>query len=158
MPGHPNETSSHDLGGARILVLDDEEGVRRIVRRMLGECNCRIIEAADGFDGLTALEREPAVDLILTDLAMPRIGGLDVVEAVALRHPGLPVVVMSGNGAAMAAVPDIPVLRKPFSAGELLGIVAHQLARRRSAGPDTTRPADPPVRPASRSRYRSPPR
>lgn len=158
MSGHPNETSSHDLGGARILVLDDEEGVRRIVRRMLGECNCRVIEAADGFDGLTALEREPTVDLVLTDLSMPRIGGLDVVQAVAVRHPGLPVVVMSGNSAAMAAVPNIPVLRKPFSAGELLGVVAHQLARRRGAGIDSARPFDVSVRPASRSLYRSPPR
>lgn len=158
MPIRPNETSGHDFGGARILVIDDEDGVRRIVRRMLADCNCRIVEAADGFEGLVLLEREPPIDLILTDLAMPRISGLAVVQTVALRHPGIPVVVMSGNGAAMAAAPHVPVLRKPFTAGELLGIVAHPMARCRGVGPDRMLPVGPPVQVASRARYRSPPR
>ncbi len=152
------ETSGHDFGGARILVLDDEEGVRRIVRRMLGECNCRVIEAADGFDGLVLLEREPAVDLVLTDLSMPRIGGLAVVQSVALHYPAIPVVVMSGNGAAMAAAPQIPVLRKPFTAAELLGVLGHHLAAGTRAAPEPLVPRVSPRRPGGRSRYRSPPR
>jgi DNA-binding NtrC family response regulator len=158
MSGRPNETSSHDLGGARILVLDDEEGVRSIVRRMLGDCNCRVIEAADGFDGLVLLERDPSVDLVLTDLSMPRIGGLAVVQRVAVRYPELPVVVMSGNGAAMAAAPEIPVLRKPFTASELFGTLARHLGPRSPGAADAALPAAPPRRDASRSRYRSPPR
>ncbi|MGE5927171.1 MAG: response regulator [Gemmatimonadota bacterium] len=152
------ETSGHDLGGARILVLDDEEGVRRIVRRMLGECNCRVVEAADGFDGLVLLERDPAVDLVLTDLSMPRVGGLAVVQRVAVRYPGMPVVVMSGNGAAMAAAPQIPVLRKPFTASELLGTLALHLASRSRGVADPAPAPAPPRRAAPRSRYRSPPR
>ena len=158
MPGRPNETSGQDFGGARILVIDDEDGVLRIVRRMLGDCNCRIIEAGDGFNGLMHLESEPTVDLVLTDLAMPRVGGLAVVQTVALRYPGIPVIVMSGNGAAMAAAPQVPVLRKPFTAAELLGIVAHQLARRFRVAPGVAGPPSAPARVMSRPRYRSPPR
>ena len=158
MSGRPNETSGHDFGGARILVIDDEDGVRRIVRRMFADCNCRIVEAADGSEGLMLLERESAIDLILTDLAMPQMGGLAVVQTVALRHPGIPVIVMSGNGAAMAAAPHVPVMRKPFTAGELLGLVAREMARSRRAATGVALPPDSPIRVAARPRYRSPPR
>jgi CheY-like chemotaxis protein len=158
MPACPNEAFGHDFGGARILVIDDEESVRRIVGRMLCSCNCRVIEAGDGFEALLLLEREPGVDLVLTDLAMPRLGGLAVAESVALRHPGIPVVVMSGNGAAMAAAPHVPVVWKPFTTMELLGVVEQHLARPARAPARGERPLDSPVQLAPRTRYRSPPR
>ena len=158
MPTRPNETFGRDLGGARLLVIDDEESVRRLVRRMLGDCNCRILEAADGFDGLMLIEREPAMDLVITDLSMPRIGGLAVVQSLLRRYPELPVVVMSGNSAAMAAVPEVPVLRKPFAAGELLSIVSDQLTRRSRPAAPSGLPVLPSVRVPPRARYRSPPR
>ena len=113
MPTRPNDTFGRDLGGARLLVIDDEESVRRLVRRMLGDCNCRILEAADGFDGLMLIEREPAMDLVITDLSMPRIGGLAVVQSLLRRYPELPVVVMSGNSAAMAAEQTAKPVRRP---------------------------------------------
>lgn len=158
MPTRPNETFGRDLGGARLLVIDDEESVRRLVRRMLGDCNCRIIEAADGFDGLMLIEREPAMDLIITDLAMPRVGGLAVVQSVLRRYPEIPVVVMSGNSAAMGIVPEVPVLRKPFAAGELLSIVWDQLSRRRRSASPVSLAVPTSVRVPPRARYRSPPR
>ena len=158
MPTRPNDTFGRDLGGARLLVIDDEESVRRLVRRMLGDCNCRILEAADGFDGLMLIEREPAMDLIITDLAMPRVGGLAVVQSVLRRYPEIPVVVMSGNSAAMGIVPEVPVLRKPFAAGELLSIVWDQLSRRRRAASPVSLAVPTSVRVPPRARYRSPPR
>ena len=158
MPARANEPSGRDLGGARILVIDDEESVRRLVRRMLGDCNCRIVEAGDGVDGLMVIERESAIDLVLTDLSMPRIGGLAVVQSVARRYPAIPVVVMSGNSGAMAAAPEIPVLRKPFTALELLGVLADQLSRGRRVAPHGVLPVPTPARVSPRARYRSPPR
>lgn len=158
MPDRPNEPPGRDLGGACILVIDDEESVRRMVRRMLCTCNCTIVEAGDGFDGLMIVEHEPRIDLILTDLSMPRTGGLAVVESVSRRYPAIPVVVMSGNSAAMAALPQVPVLRKPFAATDLLGVISEQLSRGGRLAPRAARLVPPAVRTPPRPRYRAPPR
>jgi CheY-like chemotaxis protein len=128
MPARPNDPVGRDFGGACILVIDDEAGVRRIVRRMLADTRCRILEAADGVEGLVHLEHEPAIDLVLTDLSMPRASGLAVIEILRLRRPDIPVAVMSGNGAAMRSAPQIPVLLKPFTADELLRLVSELLS------------------------------
>lgn len=137
MPARPNDSIGRDFGGACILVIDDEAGVRRIVRRMLADTRCRILEAADGVDGLAWLEREASIDLVLTDLSMPRASGLAVIEILRLRRPDLPVAVMSGNGAAMRSAPQVRVLAKPFTADELLRLVSELLStsvpRRRTA-------------------------
>lgn len=154
MPARPNQSGQRDLGGACILVIDDEAGVRRIVRRMLDDCRCRVVEAADGFEGLATIEREAGVDLVLTDLSMPRVGGLSVIETLGHRRPEIPIVVMSGNSAAMNGLPEVPVLRKPFTADELLAVIADLLAHARRPASPATRPS---IRPASRSRYRAPP-
>ncbi|HEU4828270.1 MAG TPA: response regulator [Gemmatimonadales bacterium] len=154
MPARPSESFGRDLDGACILVIDDEAGVRSIVRRMLRDCRCRVVEATDGFEGLATVEREAVVDLVLTDLSMPRIGGLAVLESLGRRRPEIPVIVMSGNSAAMNGMPQVPVLRKPFTADELLALITDLLTRVRPAA----LPAVPPsVRPAARSRYRAPP-
>lgn len=128
MPARPNNALGRDLGGACILVIDDEAGVRRTVRRMLADTRCRILEAADGVEGLIQLEDEPSIDLVLTDLAMPRASGLAVIEILRLRRPDIPVAVMSGNGASMRSVPQVPVLSKPFTADELLRLVTELLS------------------------------
>src|SRR5881394_4502506 len=78
------------------LLIDDEEPLRHIVRRMLEFDVCRIIEAVDGESGLRLLEQDDGqIDLVITDLLMPGLDGLDVLAVIQEHRPDLPVLVIS---------------------------------------------------------------
>jgi sigma-B regulation protein RsbU (phosphoserine phosphatase) len=83
--------------GKRILVIDDTEAVRHALIVYLGQLGYAARGAEDGVSGLEELQRDPP-DLILCDLRMPRMDGLQLLAAVHARSPELPVVVMSGAG------------------------------------------------------------
>jgi len=80
---------------ARVLVVDDEESVRRCYSRLLGELDCNAQSAGDGEQALRAMERHPA-DAVLLDLKMPGAGGLEVLETLKRRWPDSEVVVITG--------------------------------------------------------------
>lgn len=113
---------------ARILIVEDNELVRRAVRLILELADHEVLEAADGEAGLAALKGE-TIDAVLADLSMPGMGGLAFVRAAKASAPGLPVIAMSGGGvtpdggdlleAARKAGADL-VLRKPFDDRVLL--------------------------------------
>src|SRR5688572_2494492 len=83
---------------ATVLVVDDEPQVRQLVRRILEvDPSCSVVEADDGDTALGLIERDdPPLDLVLTDLIMPRVGGLAVLGSLRMHRPDLPVLVMSG--------------------------------------------------------------
>jgi serine phosphatase RsbU (regulator of sigma subunit) len=82
---------------AAVLIIDDDEFVRRAFRRVLEEAGFRVIEAPDGKTGLDFCERfSPGV--VLLDLRMPGMDGLDVLETLGRDHPDVPVLVVSGYG------------------------------------------------------------
>jgi DNA-binding response OmpR family regulator len=102
-------------------------------------------EAADGFDGLALVRRgTQAFDAVVSDIVMPRLNGVQLVQELALSHPGLPVILMSGYAAAqletMGIAAPCGMLVKPFSADQLVGEVrrclrgADPLAITRSGG------------------------
>jgi DNA-binding NtrC family response regulator len=80
---------------ARVLVVDDEESVRRSYSRLLGELDCDAQSAGDGEQALHAMERQPA-DAVLLDLKMPGATGLEVLETLKRRWPESEVVVITG--------------------------------------------------------------
>ena len=80
---------------ASILVVDDEEVVRRSYARILGEMDCDAQGAADGEQALRAMERR-AFDVVLLDLRMPGVQGLEVLEAIKHRWPASEVVIITG--------------------------------------------------------------
>ena len=83
--------------GARILVIDDEAIVRLSCRRALVPLGYEIVEATDGVEGLEKLKGEP-FDLVLTDIKMPHMDGLDFALNMAKNHPGIKVILMTGYG------------------------------------------------------------
>lgn len=110
---------------AVVLVVDDEEYVRDVARRMLGRMGHSVLCAEDGAVGLEALEREH-VDAILLDMAMPRMGGKAVLDALSKTHPELVsrVIVVTGHppegGEEYAASLGIhDYLRKPYNVRQL---------------------------------------
>jgi CheY-like chemotaxis protein len=114
-----------------VLVVDDEEPLRRVVRRALEGDGCAVLEASDGEEALRLLQGLPRMpDLVLTDLRMPRVGGRELAEILSVFRPGVPVVAMTGF--AGSAHPDrrLPLLIKPFTLPILLDAVRTARLRR----------------------------
>ena len=82
---------------APVLIIDDDHAVRRTFRRLLEQAKLSVLEAADGEHGLS-LCREHHPGVVLLDLRMPNMDGLDVLSSLVEKHPETPVVVVSGQG------------------------------------------------------------
>ena len=129
-PGGPS-------GPARILVVDDEDAVRAVVSRALEEEGYEVSQARDGREALDRLARDGRVDLVLTDVVMPRLGGRELVERLAASHPDLPVIWMSGypRDAAFGdgdGTGAHPFLQKPIPPDVLARTVEGALRRART--------------------------
>ena len=81
----------------RILIIDDETVVRKSLAAYLDDCGYQTLTAANGREGLEVLDQE-WVDLVLVDLRMPEVDGLEVLERVRGASPGTPTIVVSGTG------------------------------------------------------------
>lgn len=121
-------------GMARILVIDDEEQLRRVVVRMLEAAGHDVREAADGASGLS-LWRDVGADLVLTDIHMAGMTGLEVIGELRAVAPTIPVIAMSGSSGSGALdvlrraelLGGVAVLSKPFSWDTLMAAIAAAL-------------------------------
>ena len=116
---------------AKIMVVDDEPRIRTYLHRALSGQGHVVHEAADGEAALEHLEHHE-VDLVLLDLAMPRLGGLGVLTALRHREDSPPVIVLSAVTDISARVQAldrgaVDVVSKPFSTAELIARVRRQL-------------------------------
>jgi DNA-binding response OmpR family regulator len=123
--------------GVRILLIDDEAGIRNFVSRGLRGEGFTVDLAADGDAGLKAAFGPP-YDLIILDLLLPDLGGIDVLHHLVRQHPGQPVIVLSALGDTPSKVASLEAgaddyLVKPFSFEELLARVRVRLRDARSA-------------------------
>jgi two-component system, cell cycle sensor histidine kinase and response regulator CckA len=123
------ETVSPKRQGATILLVEDDEIMRSLTRKLLEEHGYRVIEADDGNSALEWLNshRDP-IDLLLTDVVMRRMSGPALAEHLSSSHPTLKVVYMSGyTGELMAnrevLKPGVTLLEKPFSRTALLNTI-----------------------------------
>src|SRR5688572_8679426 len=133
--------AEHSIGAAlprgteRVLVVEDEEAVRLIVRRVLEEQGYEIIEARDGHDALRICgQRGDELDLVLSDVIMPGMGGRELASSLAATRPTLPILFMSGyNDDGELAMGDTGVLAKPFTSETLARQVREALDGRGSS-------------------------
>lgn len=126
---------------ATVLIVDDEEAVRGLIRRQLNTAGHTIIEASSAPEALGLIrQRAERLDLVLSDVVMPAMNGTELAAHLATEFPDLPVVLMSAYapaGLARVGLGDaiVPVLRKPFDPTVLLDLVRAALERpRRAAG------------------------
>jgi CheY-like chemotaxis protein len=124
------------LGGSEtVLVVEDEEAVRTLACRVLGQQGYSVIEARHGLEALGLLQASaPPIDLVLTDVVMPEMGGLELARRLDSVLPGVPVMYMSGYTESEKLQPgirecEIPFLQKPFSAESLAVRVREVLDR-----------------------------
>ncbi len=105
----------------RILLADDEALVRKTLSLVLSHAGYEVIEAVDGEDAVSKY-LEQAFDLLLMDLDMPRLTGLEALEAIRKKDAAAKAILLSG-GPTQVDSPRTAFLQKPFSNQELLRVV-----------------------------------
>jgi DNA-binding NtrC family response regulator len=108
---------------ARVLVVDDEDRVRKLLTRLLQEEGCRVQVASSGREALEALERE-AYDLVLTDLTMPGMSGMDLLSEIREKWSEMSVILVTAFGTVESAVEAMHkgafhYITKPFKLDEV---------------------------------------
>lgn len=83
-------------GGEKILVVEDDETVRDLIKTLLETMGYSVKEASNGLEGLRIFESEGGFDLIITDMIMPEVGGMELIREVRKKDPSVKVVVLSG--------------------------------------------------------------
>jgi len=121
--------------GCHVLLVDDERAVRRFASRVLQQDGHIVHEAADGAEALELIENNSVpVELVVSDIIMPRLNGVELMKALAAARPDIPVILMSayaqGELANMGVLAPCGVVPKPFPAERLLEEVRRCLSKR----------------------------
>ena len=117
---------------ATILIIDDEESIRILLRSALEAAGHEVTEAANGRQGLELYRRKPT-DLVITDILMPELNGLDMLLELTREFLNAKVVAISGAGGEKNVLDVAKLLgarqtfQKPFSMPQLLGAVRYEL-------------------------------
>ena len=129
----PDPAAAGDKASITVLVADDNDVAQRLCRRVLEKAGYNVLIAADGLQAVeVALSRRP--NMILMDVAMPGIDGIEAMRRIKAEIPGQPIVIASAHSMAsdrerfLAAGAD-DILSKPFRLADLVAIVAKLTAR-----------------------------
>ncbi|HSP41014.1 MAG TPA: response regulator, partial [Gillisia sp.] len=121
---------------AKILIIEDEPAIRRVLTKILTEenSNYQVDEAEDGLSGTEKVKDED-FDLVLCDIKMPKMDGIEVLESIKKIKPEIPVVMISGHGELDTAVNAMKLgafdyISKPPDLNRLLNTVRHALDRK----------------------------
>lgn len=120
---------------AIVLVVDDEDMIRALVRSVLESIGCRVIEADCASTALSLAETSPeTIDLLVTDVRMPGPSGLELARELRGRQPDLPVVFISGySGESPVECSPTPIteyLAKPFALPRFIATIRRMLQTR----------------------------
>ncbi|HTT71179.1 MAG TPA: response regulator, partial [Anaeromyxobacteraceae bacterium] len=129
---------------SHVLIVDDELNIRRVLSAMLAREGYEVTAAADGEQALAVLQKTP-VHVVVTDLVMPRLGGLELLAQITSEFPDVPVIVITAHGTVDSAVQALKAgafdyITKPFEQEELKMVIAkasraHEYERQNVHGP-----------------------
>ena len=107
-----------------VLLVEDEDGLRLLMRNILEAEGYRVREADEGFQALSVLLQGQPIDLVVSDIRMPRMDGFELASHMSALSIGIPILFVTGYTADLdaAALPG-PVLAKPFRPEQLLASV-----------------------------------
>ncbi|MEW6660319.1 MAG: PAS domain S-box protein [Thermodesulfobacteriota bacterium] len=117
-------------GRGTILVVDDEPALRRVAARLLEKLGYRVIQAAGGEKAVELFrDGSPGIDLVLMDMIMPGMNGIQTMERIRNLHPQVPIILCSGygDGKSKSLPPDVGYLSKPYTLDVLSQKVAGAL-------------------------------
>ena len=119
-----------DKPSKTILLVDDEAPCRLLMSCILAQAGYTVLVASDGPQAMRHIERDAPIDLLLTDLRMPGMNGVELARSAKRTRPGLPVLFASGF---LDCFPEssheVPSLTKPFTPAELIMAVEASLLR-----------------------------
>ena len=141
----------------QVLVVDDEANLRRVLAAMLTRDGCDVHMAENGEVALAFL-RDHHIDLVITDLRMPKIDGMELLREVQRTDPSLPVVMLTAHGTVDNAVEALKLgaldyLTKPFDKDEIRTVLQKALRTRDLAAADARYEGEAGERPDSGARY-----
>jgi PAS domain S-box-containing protein len=122
----PPDGSELTGNGEVVLVVEDEDGIREVARRILARGGYEVLTASGGEEAIEIADaREGPIDVLITDVIMPRMMGTEVAEAIAERHPDTRIMYMSGYahpmvGSAQGVPEDRVLIEKPFTEQTML--------------------------------------
>ena len=126
---------------ATVLVVDDEPELRQALSRLLGRNGYHVLTAGNGEEGLEALRRDE-VHLVLTDLMMPKMGGLELLKAAQVVAPAAQIIIITGHGTIETAVEAMKMgaydfVEKPFTTTTTLNVVRKALEKQQLLAENT---------------------
>jgi DNA-binding NtrC family response regulator len=121
----------------RLLIVDDEEPFVAALQKRLAHRSVTVFEAYSGAEGLQKLDENPDIDVVLLDVLMPGMGGVETLRRMKAAHPLVEVIMLTGHGTLESAVDGMKLgafdyLTKPYHLEELLAKVEEAKNKRRS--------------------------
>jgi DNA-binding NtrC family response regulator len=122
------------MAGQRIMVVDDDAGIRRTLQILLSKAGYEVMQACDGSEAVR-LWRDRGGDLVITDLHMPEKDGIQTIIELLSHSPGIRIIAMSGGGQTkrldllgnMALLGSVHTIEKPFTLAEMMTVVHRAL-------------------------------
>ena len=118
---------------ATILIIDDEPSVRLAIRKILERENHTVIEAEDGKKGIHCFRTHHPLDLVITDVLMPEVYGLEVIRTIRRENANLPILTITAyDPARLTLAKELGsdfTLKKPFGIDELRQIIEQALTK-----------------------------
>ena len=113
----------------QLLIVDDQEQILSVLGDFLEDCGHDVVKASDGAEAMKMLGETDRIEAILSDIRMPKMNGIDFLKGVRLRHPGIPVVLMTGHGDESIATTALQegafnYLKKPVRLEDLMSCVS----------------------------------
>ncbi|PRP90070.1 Transcriptional regulatory protein ZraR [Enhygromyxa salina] len=128
----------------RVLVVDDEPNLRKVLGALLQQAGHEVVTEADGESGLARVKSSPrgTFDVVISDLRMPGMDGMQLLRALVEEDSGLPVIILTAHGTVDTAVEAVKggafdFLEKPFDRDQIDKILNKAIATRRLSGPRT---------------------
>ena len=113
-----------------ILVVDDEEGCREVLARILTKAGYEVLQAADGFEALSLLEKSK-IDIVISDILMPALNGYTLVARLRAKWPSMPVILTTGflsqDGAKNMMNGSVDFIPKPINAETLVDMIHRRI-------------------------------
>ncbi len=138
----PQPAPESDAAARVVLVVDDEDMVRRIAQASLEHRGYHVLTATNGLEAIQRVRKHPEIALVLLDLTMPVMGGEEAIDEILAAHPGIRVIVSTGYDQREAATkfarkPVVGILGKPYTSRQLAEAVESVMGKPRPAGPVT---------------------